>query len=312
MKITAFPENRDTQIEFILSELSQLHPQSEMERYSIEQNTLFFKSLRSVFSYARWLYRTRKHIRDKDLLEINELLPALDEVFHTKMAEIERRPRPGIIRPVVDYIVALVTEVPQEKRFRVASLGSGSMEAERQIIEQLQKAGNGRLLTIVGFDISSNTRTFAEKNLGSLRNVRIVQETALTETRLDALEQETQESILVVIADNDIFTLVSDFASHMFDLVMTSLFLHHLHETDRIRLVEMMRALAPQTLNYDGYKNEIVIPILSITGWHSPVFLNAAIFSTVRFPSRIEVLCLHPSAHVDFYNHGHYRAIFSI
>jgi hypothetical protein len=93
---------------------------------------------------------------------------------------------------------------------------------------------------------------------------------------------------------------------------MTSLFLHHLQETNRTRLIKDMRILAPRTLNYDGYQNEIIIPVLSITGWHSPVFLNAAILSTIRFPSRVEVLRLHTGTEIIFYNHGHYRAIFSV
>ena len=307
-----FPESRDKQIEFILSELDQLHPKSEVEKHAIEENVLFFKSLRSVLVYVRWLYGLRKHIQGENLLEINELLPSLDEVFHAKMAEIERRPRPGIIRPVVDYITKLASDGSEEKRLRVASLCSGSMEAERQSIELVQQIGNTtRRLTIVGFDISPHTRAFAEKNLGKLTNIRVVRETRLTEERLSALEQETEEPILVVISDNDIFTLASDFSSHAFDLVMTSLFLHHLDEVGRTELIEHMKVLAPRVLNYDGYQNEVVIPILSLTGWHSPVFLNAAIFSTIRFPSRTQVLGLHSGAQIDFYNHGHYRAIFS-
>lgn len=311
MNSQVFPEFRDKQIEFILCELDQLHPKSEVERHAIEENVLFFKSLRSVPRYVRWLYGLRRRIQGESLLEINELLPNLDEVFHAKMAEIERRPRPGIIRPVVDYITRLASEGPEERRLRVASLGSGSMEAERQSIERIQQIGNTRRFTIVGFDISPHTRAFAEKNLGKLINVRVVQETRLTEERLSVLEQETQESILIVISDNDIFTLSSDFSSNAFDLVMTSLFLHHLDEVRRKELIEHMKTLAPRVLNYDGYQNEVVIPILSLTGWHSPVFLNAAIFSTIRFPSRTQVLGLHSGAQIDFYNHGHYRAIFS-
>lgn len=310
MSIGIFPNSRDEQIGLILSELAQLHPRSEAEKYAIEQNALFFKSIRSVFLYSRWLYGARKHIHKKDLLEINELLPDLDEIFHAKMAEVERRPFPGIIRPPVDYVTALTIHAPQGKRLRIASLGSGSMEVERQIIEQVQQKGELRPLTVVGFDISSKTRAFAGKNLSALANVRIVQETKLTEEKLAALERETQELILVVISDNDIFALSSDFAPRAFDLVMTILFLHHLHEEDRIRLVRQMRILAPRTLNYDGYQDEIVIPILSMTGWHNPVFLNAAVFSSIRFPSRIEAQNLHVDAQVHFYNHGHYSAAF--
>ena len=311
MSVTTFPNTRDEQIKLILSELGNLHPKSDTEKYAIEQNILFFKSIQSVFSYSRWLYGTRKHIRSKDLLEINELLPDLDEIFHAKMAEIERSAHPGIIRPIVEYVTEFATNISQDKRLRIASLGSGSMEVERQIIEQLQKTKNVKPLTIVGFDVSSNTRAFAEKNLSVLTNVRIVQEIKLTEEKLAVLERETQELILVVISDNDIFALSSYFTSHAFDLVITALFLHHLNEADRIRLVEQMRTFASRTLNYDGYKNEIVIPILSMIGWNSPVFLNAAIFSTIRFPDRAETLRLHTDTKIDFYGHGHYRAIFS-
>lgn len=312
MDVDTFPNNRDAQIEIILSSLVQLSVQSNAEKYAIEQNLLFFKSIRSVFSYLRWLYKVRKHIHKEQLLEINELLPALDVIFHKKMAEIERRPSPGIVRPAVEHMKELITKSPHDRRLRIASLGSGSMEVERQIIEQLQKDRFKGMLSVIGFDVSPNTRSFAERNLSELPNVRIVQASKLTEKKLLALEQETREPILIVISDNDIFTLRSSFTSQTFDLVMTALFLHHLSETKRKQLINDMRALAPETLNYDGFMTETIIPILSITGWHSPVFLNAAIFSSVRFPSRTEVQTLHAGARVDFYKHGHYRAIFSV
>ncbi|MFA6408364.1 MAG: class I SAM-dependent methyltransferase [Candidatus Paceibacterota bacterium] len=306
-----FPNIRDEQIEFILSKLGKLHPQSETEKYAIAENILFFKSIRSISGYINWLYRLRKQVRAQDLLEINELLPELDDVFHAKMAEIERRPRPGIIRPAVDYITELVTNASSNKRFRVASLGSGSMEVERQSIERVQQTLNTRSLTIIGFDISPNTRAFAGRNLNVLTNVRIVQESKLTERRLVEIEQETSESTLIVVSDNDIFKLSADFSSNAFNLVMTTLLLHHLQEAERTRLVRNMRVLAPYVMNYDGYQNEIVVPLLSLTGWGSPVFLNSAVFSTIRFPTRAEVLGLHEGAQITFYNHGHYRATFS-
>ncbi|MBU6214364.1 hypothetical protein KGM48_00760 [Patescibacteria group bacterium] len=311
MKSVNFPAAREEQIKFVLSRLNQLQPQSEVDKYAIEQNTLFFESIRSVPRYINWLYGLRKHIRSEDLLEVNELLPELDEIFHEKMAEIERRPRPGIIRPVVEYITDLVKKTPISKRFRITSLGSGSMEAERQVIERLQQMGNTNRLTIVGFDIAPKARAYAEKNLHSLSGVRVIQEAGLTGKRLAELEYETKEQVLIVVSNNDIFTLSLDFAPHTFDLAMTALFLHHLHEATRTMLVKNMRDIAPQTLNYDGYQNEVVIPLLSLTGWHSPVFLNAAIFSTIRFPTRTEVSGLHEGAQITFYNHGHYRATFS-
>ena len=306
-----FPSARNKQIDFILSRLERLYSKSKIEKYSIEQNILFFKSARSVFKYFCWLYGLRKNIRGESLLEINELLSELDEVFHAKMAEIERRPRPGIIRPVVDYITELATNTPKDKRLRIASLGSGSMEVERQSVENIQNSRNTCKLTIVGFDISPSTRMFSEKNLSTLKSVRIIQETKLTEERLAVLERETRESVLIVISNNDIFSLSSNFTPNVFDLVITVLFLHHLHQTERVKLVKYMRVFAPMTLNYDGYKNETVIPLLSLTGWHSPVFLNAAVLSTVRFLSRTEVSHLHTGAKINFYYHGHYCATFS-
>ena len=311
METRAFPSGRREQIDFVLSELSRLQPQSDKERYSIEQNRSFFEALKSRWSYFRWLYKVRKKIRAVNLLEINELLPDLDEVFHEKMAEVERQPSPGIIRPLVDAVSIMVTEASQERRFRIASLGSGSMEVERQIIEQIQNRKNPRPVTVAGFDVSPRTRVFAARNLAGLTQAKIVQVSGLTEEKLEALERETQELVLIVISDNDIFTLKSTFTPNAFDLIMTALFLHHLDEDARVRIVEDMRTLAPQTFNYDGYKNEIVVPMLSVTGWRSPVFLNAAIFSTIRFPNREEALKLHAGAKIDFYKHGHYRATFS-
>lgn len=307
---TSFPSDRREQIEVILSELSALHPQAETEAYAIRQNELFFRAVRRKLSYLRWLYGARKQIQGNSLLEINELLPGLDDVFHTKMAEMERQPRPGIIQPVVESIAGLARQVPHGKRFRIVSLGSGSMEAERQAVEALLRGGT-HSLTVVGFDISPRTRAFAAKNVGTLANARIVQASRLTEAKLAELERETREPVLVVVADNDIFTLLSDFTPSFFGLAMSTLFLHHFGRAEREKLVALMRSLAPKALNYDGYKNEAVLPLLSIAGWGSPVFLNAAVFSTIRFPSREEALRLHAGAKVYFYNHGHYRAVFS-
>ncbi len=288
-----------------------LHPQTESEAYAIEQNERFFQAVRSVPSYIRWLYGARMNMRSEDLLEVNELLPDLDVVFHSRMAEVERKPRPGIIRPIVESITRFVRQAPKGKRFRIASLGCGSMEAERQGIEAVNRNGTAQKMTVVGFDTSARTRQFAQKNLSSLADVRVVREERLTKSRLIELEQETSENVLVIISGNDIFTLASDFTPGTFDLVMTALFLHHLDKERRTRLVEHMSVLAPHTLNYDGYKNEMVIPLLSITGWGSPVFLNAAVFSSIRFMGREGVSRLHAGAKIDFYNHGHYRAVSS-
>lgn len=309
--MVTFPNTRTEQISFILSRLNELKQQSNESSYAIEQNIKFFESVSSISRYIKWLYGARRTICGTDLLEINELLPELDEEFHAKMAEMERQPSPGIIRPLVDSVIEVAQCAPPGSRFRIASLGSGSMEVERQITERLQRQSVTRPLTIVGFDISQNTRAFAKKNIGTLERVRVVAETGLTQARLYQLEQETQESVLVIVADNDIFTIASDFGQHSFDFAVTALFLHHLDTAGRVKIIEDMKIIAPQTLNYDGYKNEIVVPILSVAGWGSPIFLNAAIFSTVRFPSRTEVRTLHHGAQIDFYKHGHYRAIFS-
>ncbi len=304
------PNDRDVQIINIISRLEQLRPHSEREKYAIEQNVAFFKSIRSVALYLQWVFGVRKHIRREDLLEINELLAELDEIFHAKMAEIERRPNPGIVTPAVDFVTDHAIHISHGERVRLVSLGSGSMEIERQAIERLQKGGYTSPMTIVGLDLAPNARVYAEKNLRSLVQVRVVQETQLTEERMFSLEKETKESVLVIIADNDIFSLASEFTPHVFDLSMTLLLLHHLSTEKRIQLVNMMRIVASHTLNYDGYRSEIAFLFLSLTGWHSPIFLNAAVFSTVRFPSKSEVVHLHSNAQITFYKHGHYRAIF--
>ncbi len=307
-----FPQDREEQIEYILDRLNTLKETSESNKYAIEQNKLFFEAIQSVPKYLKWMYKTRKSINSSELLEINELLPELNEEFHQAMADMERQKRPGIIQPIVDFIYKLFLETKGNKRFRVASFGAGSMEAERQSIEQMHEHGIEKPITIVGFDSSSNTRKFAEKNMSSLPYVRVVMEDYLTEDKMLALESETSKQVLVIIAGNDIFLIEKDFQPYTFLLVMTALFLHHIDALSRAELVNKMRAYAKNTLNYDGYKNEIVVPIISMAGWKKPVFLNAAVFSSVRFPSKKEAVSLHKGSKISFYKHGHYRAIFSL
>ncbi|MBU6323193.1 nitroreductase family protein [Patescibacteria group bacterium] len=309
---SAVPTERRAQLDAVAAKLGMLSYGLPDQQYAVEQNILFFESLRSPLRYLTWLYGARKRIRREHLLEINELLPELDEIFHEKMSEIERRPRPGIIEPVVGYLTESAARVPGGTRLRIASLGSGSMEAERQFIERLGAHDAHCPVTIVGFDISSGARAYAERNLRNLPGVRFIHVSGLTKEALLDYEREAGDSILVIAADNDIFTLPTAFPPHFFDIAMTVLFLHHLPEGERARLVAEMRDFASRTLNYDGYRNEIVLPLLSLTGWHSPVFLNAAVFSSVRFNSRAEAAALHPDAVINFYNHGHYRATFPI
>ncbi len=304
------PKDRAGQIKHVLKKLKQIK-ETESDAYAVEQNILFFEAVQSIPRYIKWLYGTRRAVLRENLLEINEILPELDEEFHSKMAVVERQPRPGIVKPVVDFVCSLVHKESKNERFRIASFGSGSMEAERQSIERLHTERFDKPITIVGFDTSKNTREYAYKNISSLAHVRVVAEDFLTEERMFSLEKETTENVLVIISGNDIFSLNKVFQPATFSLAMTALFLHHLPTSLRADIVSRMRELAPHTLNYDGYRNEIVLPLISVTGWGTPVFLNAAIFSSIRFNSKASVLKLHDGAEISFYKHGHYLAVYS-
>lgn len=302
-------KNRKEQIKYILEKLQDIKKQSSKDTYAIDQNILFFKSIQSIPRYIKWLYGARKKIQNTKLLEINEILPELNEEFHLKMSLVERQARPGIISPLVDGICSVAKKDFESKRFRVASLGSGSMEVERQSIERLYKESFDKSMTIVGFDSSKNTREFALKNISSLPYARVVLEDKLTESKMIALEKETRESVLVIIAGNNIFSLEEYFRQNTFSLVMTALFLHHLPMTARINLIVKMRSFAKNIINYDGYQNEMVLPLISFTGWNNPVFLNAAIFSSIRFNTKNDIFKIYSDADVRFYKHGHYIAL---
>ncbi len=295
-------------IAVIIDKLRKIQP-TPMTTYAITENIRFFRASRSMWSYVTWLL-TAGRLDARRLLEINELLPEYDKQLHDSLIEIERKKFPGIIEGAVQYLELLRRKVDAD-RIRIGSIGSGGCEVERQFIERTLRAplGTGKV-TIVAFDISIAAHDRAEENLESLKSerIRMVRVPQLTAESLRTLETETTQDMLVVFAHNDIFTLDSIFEKQTFTVLMSVLFLHHLPRNLGVELVRLMERAATYVMHYDGYRSLPHMIIQSFAGWKQPVFMNAAVFSNLRFWTKRGVSEAFAHMEVVSYSHGHFRA----
>ena len=93
----------------------------------------------------------------------------------------------------------------------------------------------------------------------------------------------------VILCKNDIFKLDRDFSPQMFDLVFNSLFRHHLNAVEKDKIAVISKKIAKKVMEYDGYRNWPAFIPQSIVGWKFPIFLNAVIFSNLRYSEKNEI-----------------------
>lgn len=304
------PQARLSQIRFLLAQLYAITP-SQDTAYAVDANVSFFVAAQNIFKYAAWLWKCPK-LDARRLLEINELIPATDRELHNALIEMERRPFPGLIKGAVDFLYQTVV-TKNSARVRIGSLGSGGAEAERQLIQRILKshADSGMRLTIIAFDLSDGAHDLAHENISSLvdSRVRICRVDSITSSDVLKIESEHDTPITVILAKNDIFRLSDAFEPSYFDILSTLLFLHHIEFSRKSELLQIMKTLSRTSLNYDGIRSNTHLWIQSIAGWKRPVFMNAAVFSNLRFSDRRSVSTLHKDDILTFYSHGHYRAV---
>ncbi|MEK7650492.1 MAG: hypothetical protein AAB364_01315 [Patescibacteria group bacterium] len=257
--------------------------------YAIEQNIIFFEAIKNPISYLKWLFWQAPKINGHELQEINDLLPKYDLFMHTKLIEMEKKRFPGLVEPIVDRLTNLINQ--ELRTVTLINLGSGGMEVERQVINRLIKMGHDYPVVFVGVDQSSETRLLARNNLASFeRKILITEKDDLSQIDLDKIKSKDQNNqYKVVLCGNDIFRLPDNFKKKYFDFGLHSLFRHHLNEKQKNRLDEVLQSIADTTLEYDGFKDWFGILPQTIIGWKHPVFLNAEIFSNLRFSTKFKI-----------------------
>jgi hypothetical protein len=139
--------------------------------------------------------------------------------------------------------------------------------------------------------------------------ITIAREHMVDRDRLLELERACKTPVLVVQCQNDIFKLPNDFKAGDFTIVMTMLFLHHLPDDAVTKLLQIMSVLGKISLNFDGFRSNLHLLPQTMTGWSHPVFLNAVIFSNLRFATKRTITQRHEGASITYYSHGHYLAL---
>lgn len=303
--------NREKTISYVLNDLYSLKQGnfSPGQQYAIDENILFFQAVRSIFGYLIWLFRRAPNIKQDNLLELTDLpFQYWDQKMHLKLIELEKKKFPGLIEPLVKKIRHFIQE-EDKKLLILVDFGSGGMEAERQVIARFIKNPSDKKIIIIGFDKSSITHEIAKQNLGEFHKRIIIKETEeLTPKTLQEIVVSTDNKIVVVLAKNNIFELERLFTNKTFDLIFHSLFKHHLSITEKKLIDKVCINLSKNVFEYDGYKNwfHILLPH-TITGWHDPVFLNATIFSDLRYFTRRELKKMDEANwHLSFFIRGTY------
>ena len=281
---------RRSLIDEVLKDLKLLKEQSIFNNeYALDENIGFFTSIKSLPSYLLWLFKKARNIKREKLLELSDLpFTKWDEEMHLKLIEMQRKPFPGLIKPIVSKITDFILKNAQ-KDLLLLNLGSGAMEIERQVIYHLKEKHTNRVV-FIGIDKSVAVKKLARDNFSrSTEFVEIHEIEHLNQKKLDEILEQNTGKYVVLLCKNDIFRLLQDFNPQKFDLIYHSLFKHHLNNQEKDIVDEVIKQLTVSSIEYEGYKSWLVMIPQSITTCKYPVLLNATIFSDLRYYTKKEL-----------------------
>lgn len=298
------PKRQET-ISDVIKDLELLKNNSKSNQYAIDENIAFFEAIKSIFGYIKWLITRAPKIDSEKLLEINDLLPRWDMTMHRKLMEIERREFPGLIAPLVKRLLEIIST--SNKLMILANIGCGGMEVERQLISNLIARKHNERLVFVGVDRSPTTGQLIRENLKDLFDkVEFYEVDILDSQGLREVIKKQEKQFLILLCKNDIFKLGRYFSDNIFDIVFHALFKHHLGKKEQEEVDTIAEKLSKYVIEYDGYLGWINIVPQTIVGWNDPVFLNAEIFSHLRFSKKNELLISNKDKEILFTKIGYY------
>lgn len=280
-------KNRQIEIENALEKLKQFKVDERFKDklYAIEENILFLQSIKSLPRYVWWLLTRASKIDGSRLLELTDFpVEEWDVKMHERLIEMERRERPGLARPLRDRIFSFILK--ENRSLVLVNLGAGGMEVDRQVISLLIEKKYDKPIIFIGVDKSPITHKIAKENLNSLgERIEVFDLDILTKNKLEEIAR-ANKGVAVILCKNDIFDLSAQFPQKYFDLVYSSLFKHHLNTSDKERIDKIIKDISKKALDYDGYKDWPIIALQTLAGWNYPNFLNAEIFSNLRFKNK--------------------------
>ncbi len=271
--------------------------------YAIDENIRFLNAIKTVPSYVAWLFGRAGKIDGSRLLELTDFpIPEWDIKMHERLIEIQRRDKPGLIKPLINALVEFIKD--QQGSVTLADLGAGGMEIERQLVVRLLAINYTGKLCIVGIDKSPTTHLIAKKNLAEIADrVEIVERETLNERELENIKVAARKNIIIVLCKNDIFELNTKFSDGYFDAVYHSLFKHHLFTEQQIALKKVSQHISKEVFEFDGFRSFIPhLFIQSLIAWKYPIFLGGTVFSMLRYIKKEQI----PKSAKLFMNTAHY------
>lgn len=273
----------------IISEIiNDLESYKGNNKYAIEENIIFFNSVKSRITFLKWLFFRAPNIDSSRLKELNDFpFSKWERELHIKLMEMERKKFPGMIEPLKQRLIEFILK---EKPKVIVDLGSGAMEIDRQVLEELVRQNYKEKLIIIGIDKSSIAHELSKNNLADLQDyVEIIEADILTEETIDNY-RSGEKNLTVILCKNNIFSLDKDFKNSLFDLIFYSKFRHHLNGDEKEKLDYIVKKIGKKCIEYDDYKSWLLMIPQSLATWNSLVLMNGAIFSRLRDLTKQELI----------------------
>ncbi len=294
--IGRLPTKRNKELEEIINDLKSLDPRPE-EKWAVRENIIFFKASRTVFSYLLWLIKEVPRLRKnrERLFELADFsLPKWQEETHRRFVALEKMAFPGLLKPIKKEILKFILSAESREPLTLLNLGSGAMELERQVIEEVLKRNEKKPLIFLAVDLSPHISKIGLLNLDSFSGKEVVIKNLfdLNERSLEALKGEALKSgkIIIAVVNNDALNLETLLKPKTIDLIYGARFLHHLPAGKQKQISDSAISLSKKVVFFDDFCAVPVFIFPSILTWKWPVTLNGAILSYIRDFSKKELL----------------------
>jgi len=298
-------KNRKDKIKEILGYLESNLLYPSPEQFSIRENLFFFQSITNILSFFRWYFNKAILINKDEILEFNDFCDQHFSIeFLLSLTKLEQEKFPGIIKPFVKEVSNIIKYNPI---FTILNWGAGSMKIERQLIELLIKNKNKKQYVFIGIDKSEASLFVAVTNYQRLESYVFFQQVdSISDVIISNIKQRTTKLYIVIFCNRDVFSLEEELISKKVELVISSFFMHHLSNSQKLKLYNLGIQMSDRIIEYDGYKSWFVLIRQSIFTWRNPLLLNGVVFSNLRYLEKKRLKEIGLNCKIRFYFRGTY------
>lgn len=276
-------------IDRIVKDLKRIRPQAEGDRlYALDENVRFFEASRTWSSYVAWILFEMPNVDGTRLLELSDFdIPEWQTMLQKELMEIEQQKYPDILAQLRGELVKEVLAASSRltRHLVLLGIGAGSMEVERQLVNELRHLKNTRPILFVIVDNSQASLDAGFKNIGR-SGVHCIQRDGIGTSEIVSLRDGLSPGSYSVLGiRSDALALPKLFSGRPFDIAYYSKFKHHLPDALKNSFVGMVKKLSPCIVEGDDYRGFYLPFFSTITAWYKPVLLNGAVFSSLRDPT---------------------------